>query len=100
VKNFTNLPTSRHENFKPSAFQLLTKVLFFFLVRGSILAPFCLSIPNTQSLENSSIKKEFIWKHLTPPEQTGIKKLEQELTNWLLRLASEARLEALFQTDS
>jgi len=39
-------------------------------------------------VKNCNIKREFIWRYLTPPEQTSMQKLEQELTSWLLRLST------------
>ena len=39
-------------------------------------------------VKDCNIKREFIWKYLTPPEQQSMKKLEQELTNWLLKLST------------
>jgi hypothetical protein len=39
-------------------------------------------------VKDCNIKREFIWKYLTTPEQQSMKKLEQELTNWLLKLST------------
>jgi hypothetical protein len=45
-------------------------------------------IPGFEWVKNCNIKREFIWKYLTPPEQANMRKLEQELTSWLLKLST------------
>jgi hypothetical protein len=45
-------------------------------------------IPGFEWVKNYNIKREFIWKYLTPPEQANMRKLEQELTSWLLKLST------------